>query len=365
MTDLSSIHGIGKTSRELLEAAGFHNIETLAKAGVEDLVRELGRANKMLQIASRAPARKVVEGWISHARQSLGQVDEVAVVSSMPVNYEATPQGLELLAAAPLAIPLPAWQLVENQLAVADIPPAILFNRCSGDLEIRVSGRDATQGVLPRTPLPGVSRPASSFVYVQLAEAVPQRLEIDVTRLRSIADLEKVGQRIPSSSCSTADDASPESGRVALIRAPLEATNRGRDPRSRSYVRGVLHTHPLGMLTGAVVTLLLAVMLPLAMVDCTILLLAVMFPDSFNWVTLWFLVVPCSLPVLGILYLIYGVGGRCRICTQRVFLPRSCRKNAKAHYFRGLGHIIPMCLHMLFFRWFRCTYCGTPVRLKK
>jgi len=365
MTELSSIYGIGKEPLELLEAAGFLDAETLARAGVDDLVLELDRANKILQIAKAAPTSKAVGRWIAAARKKVGHVEQAAVESSMPVDYEATAQGLQLLAAAPLAIPLPASQLVDNQLAVADIPPAILLNRYSGDLEIRVNARDSSQGAGVRTPLPGLSRPTVSAVYVQLAEAVSSRLEIDVSRLRSVADLEKVGQRIPSSACPSSDDSSPENDRVALIRAPLETTNRGRDPRSRSYVRGVLHTHPLGMTAGAIVTLLLAVMLPLAMVDCVLLLLAVLFPDNFSWISLWFLVVPCSLPILGILYLIYGVGSHCRICTQRVFLPRSCRKNTKAHHIRGLGHIIPMCLHMVLFRWFRCTYCGTPVRLKK
>ncbi|MEI6675285.1 MAG: DUF4332 domain-containing protein [Verrucomicrobiota bacterium] len=365
MTDLSSIHGIGKESLELLEAAGFLDAETLAMAGVDDLVLELDRANKILQITNSAPTHTAVGSWITAACKRVGYVEQSVAVSSMPANYEATAQGRQLLATAPLAIPLPASQLVENQLAVADIPPAILLNRFAGDLEIRVNARDTTQGAVPRAPLPGPSRPAASSVFVQLAEAAPSRLDIDVSRLRSVADLEKVGQRIPSSACPSRDDATPEDERVALIRSPLEATNRGRDPRTRSYVRGVLHTHPWGMTAGAIVTLLLAVLLPLAVVDCALLLLAVLFPDNFSWISLWFLVVPCSLPILGILYLIYGVGGHCRICTQRVFLPRSCRKNVKAHHLRGLGHIIPMCLHMVLFRWFRCTYCGTPVRLKK
>jgi hypothetical protein len=365
MTDLKCIHGIGKVSLELLEAAGFHDAETLAMAGVDDLVSELQRANNILQLANRAPAKKAVGNWIAAARKHIGRVDEAVAAPSMPVNYEVTPQGRELLGVAPLAIPLPVWQLVENQLAVADIPPAILFNRYSGDLEIRVTARTAAAGGVPRVSLPGLSRPVSSSVYVQLAEAAPPRLEIDVSRLRSVADLEKVGQLIPGSLSAPPADGAPDNNRVALIRAPLAETNRGRDPRSRSYVRGVLHTHPGGMTAGAVVTLVLAVLLPLAMVDCFLLLLAVLFPNNFSWVSLWFLVLPCCLPVLGIFYLIFGVGGHCRICTQRVFLPRSCRKNIKAHHIRGLGHIVPMCLHMLLFRWFRCTYCGTPVRLKK
>lgn len=380
MTDFSSIHGLGKTSRELLEAAGFFDVETLAKAGVDEMFVELQRANRILQISKRTPTVANIGKWIAAAREIVGITDEPVVEPAMPVNYEVMPQVMEMLAAAPAAIPLPSWQLVENHLAVSDIPPAILLNRYSGDLEIRVTNRDTPLRAVPRTPMGATPRTpigatprapmgatlrAPSSGYVQLGESGQPRLEIDPSRLRSIADLEKVGQRIPQSNHSTDADVSPEIARIALIRAPLEATNRGRDPRSRTYVRGVLHTHPVGMTLGAIVTLTLAALLPLAVAVCCVLLFTVLFPGRIAWASPWLLVVPCGLPVLGALYFIFGMNGRCRICTQRVFFHRPCRKNAKAHHIRGLGHIIPMCLHLLLFRWFRCTYCGTPVRLKK
>jgi hypothetical protein len=364
MTDFSSIHGIGKTSRELLEAAGFFDAEALAKAGVDELFIELQRANRILQISKRTPSPVIIGKWIEAARHKVGVEPAAVVMPAMPVDYEATPQVMEMLAVAPQAIPLPAWQLVENHLAVSDIPPAILLNRYSGDLEIRFSNRDTAVRPAPRAPLGALPRPSSSG-NVQLGEAGQQRLEIDTSRLRSIADLEKVGQRIPVSKSLSNAGSTPESERIALIRVPLEATNRGRNPLSRSYVRGVLHPHPVGMTLGAMVTLALAALLPLAIAVSGLLLLAVLFPGKFGWVSPWLLVVPCGLPLLGVLYLILGLNGRCRICTQRVFLHRACRKNVKAHHLRGLGYVIPVCLHMLLFHWFRCTYCGTPVRLKK
>ena len=364
MTDFSSIHGIDKTSCELLEAAGFFNVETLAKAGVDELAGELERANRMLRIAKLTPTAASIGLWIAAARDIVGVEEAPVVEAAMPVNYELTPAVMELLAAAPAAIPLPAWYLVENHLAVADIPPAILLNRYSGDLEIRSSGRNVAVRALPRTPTGAPQRPLTS-AYVQLGDIGQQRLEIDTTRLRSIADLEKVGQHIPVSKSVSSADISAESARIALIRAPLEATNRGRDPRSRWYVRGVLHSHPLTMTLGALVTVVLAALLPLAIATSSVLLLAVLFPEKFAWASPWLLAVPCAVPLLGGLYLIFGMNGRCRICTQRIFLHRACLKNSKAHHIRGLGYVIPVCLHILLFRWFRCTYCGTPVRLKK
>jgi hypothetical protein len=365
MTDLNSIQGIGKGSCKLLEAAGLLDAAALAKANADELCRELTQANNVLKIVKSTPTLKIIERWIADARKQIGMEDAPVPVADTPVDYEALPQIVELLAMAPLAIPLPVRQLVENQLAVADIPPAILLNCYSGDLQIRVTDRDATQRAVPLAPMRLGARTATVSHYVHLAEPAQQRIEIDTSRMRSIADLEKVGPRVPLPKNPSNPDAVPENDRVALIRAPLEKTNSGRSPRSRFYVRGVLHTHPLSMAFGAVITLLMAVLLPVSVVISVLLLTASLVPDSLPWVSPWFLVLPCCIPVLGLFYLIYGVGGKCRICNQRVFMPRACLKNTKAHYFHGLGYIIPMSLHMLVFRWFRCTYCGTPVRLKK
>ena len=157
----------------------------------------------------------------------------------------------------------------------------------------------------------------------------------------------------------------PNADRVALIRGPRVETNKGRDPQSPFFIRGVLHSHPVSLSIGAIVTLILAIILPLAIVSAGLLLLSDLVPLHFSWVPKWLLAFPFSLPVVGMGYLFFGLGGSCRICGQKQFVPRACLKNTKAHHVRGLGYIVPVAVHMLLFKWFRCTYCGTPVRLKK
>jgi hypothetical protein len=366
MTDLKNITGISDAAHELLEAAGIHDLRTLAKAEVAGLVGELERANRILQLARHTPTKSNVEQWIEAARESLGmeEVEEPAAPTPPPpVDFEATGQVSELLATAPFAIPLPARQLIDHRLAVSDIPAAILLNRYSGDLEIRVADRKGPRAI-PRAPIRAKGRSVGAS-YVQLSEPAPPRLGFDPSRLRSITEMEPAGPRIPAAIPEQPDGEAPETDRVALIRAPLEKTNRGRNPQSKLYIRGVLHTHPLGMAFGALITLAMAVLLVPAVAASALLLLSDVYPEQFFWVSPWLLVLPCSLPVVGVLYLIYGVKGKCRICNQRQFFPRACRKNSKAHHIPGLGYIVPVCLHMLLFRWFRCTYCGTPVRLKK
>lgn len=349
MTNLRSIPGIGKASFELLEAAGFPDAESLAKAGVDELAQELERANRILQISKRAPARGNVVKWIASARDLIGVVENPAVAVTMPVNHEISPQVVSLLATAPFAIPLPAKFLMEQQLAVGDIPAAILLNRYSGDLEVKID--DRVPGLKP-------ARPVVSSNNVKIAETSGTRMVIDNSRIKSTETLAGAAAR-PSAPTVNHDD------RVALIRGPRVETNKGRDPQSRLYIRGVLHSHPVSLSAGAVLTLLLGAMLPLGIISAGLLLLSSEVPVHFGWVPKWLLVFPASLPVLGLAWLIWGMHGSCRICGQKLFVPRMCLKNSKAHHLFGLGHVIPVCLHMLLFRWFRCTYCGTPVRLKK
>jgi len=350
MTNLSSIPGIGKTSLELLEAAGFLDLESLSKAGVDELAQEIERANTILQIAKRPPARSNVEKWICSARDLTGTLGGGSSESTMPVNYELSPEVASMLATAPFAVPLPARILKDRELAVGDIPAAIFLNRYSGDLEVKVEEK------IPKAP---AARPSASASFVKIADATPARVELDSTRFKTTDEMLSVTVK------AITQKGAEDSDRVALIRGPRIETNKGRDPQSPFYIRGVLHSHPISMAFGAVVTLILAVLLPLAIISAGLLLLSDLKPEHFSWVSKWLLAFPFSLPVVGLAYLFFGVSGNCRICGQRMFVPRMCLKNPKAHHVPGLGYIVPASVHMLIFRWFRCTYCGTPVRLKK
>jgi len=357
MSPLSSIPGIGKTSLELLEVAGIQDVRSLAKAGVAELLQELERANDILHIAKRVPSASHIRKWISAAREEIGQeVEESA--SEMPVNYEGNPQVLEMIKAAPAAIPFSGRQLVEHGVGVGDIPPAVFLNRYAGDLEVRVSGMSPVEETQPGIPESKGRERKPRREAVHPTGGAP--VGIDLSRLRSTAEFTAEGLRLP------AVTATDRADRLAVLRAPLESTNRGKTPDSRAYIRGVLYSHPVSLWFAALVTLLVIIVFPAAVVSSGLLLASVQTPASFLWVPRWLIAFPIALPVLGIAY--FALGGystSCGICRQRLFWPRNCIKNSKAHRLYCLGFIIPLCLHILVFRWFRCCYCGTPVRLKK
>jgi hypothetical protein len=354
MVTLISIHGIGKASHELLEAAGFHDVESLAKADVSELARELALANAIFKICKRRPGRAVIAKWIAAARDKLGVSEQSAGPAEpalMPVNYEQSPQVIAMLVNAPFAIPLPTRVLVDHELGVVDIPAAILLNHCSGDLDVKVEQRSEMNWQSKPVIPPGNC--------ARVGDNGNSRLGVDILRIRSTENMVVPMLRVAEVKTAPKDD------RVALLRAPRVSTNKGRDPHSRWYIRGVLHSHPLSILVGALVTLLLIMVIPAFVISGALLLASGEIPEYFAWVPKWLLVFPVVLPVAGLIYLIFGFSASCRICGQKLFVHRPHLKNSRAHHVKGLGYILPLCLHLLLFRWFRCTHCGTPVRLKE
>ncbi|QTN32624.1 DUF4332 domain-containing protein [Akkermansiaceae bacterium] len=358
MASLNEIKGIGEASLQLLAAAGIQHAESLAAQDAGDLVEELRRTNESLGISKRPPGIATVEKWIAGAADLVGAPPPAAVdepggetsASPVPVNYEANGEVAEMLSRSPYAIPLAGRIMMEKGLAVSDIPAGLLLNRYSGDLDVRVDDPAAQ-----RTEVP--SRRSSG--NMETIEKTTARRHFEASSAKPMGLPTTGEKRIPKSKQGHEED------RVSLIRAPREQTNRGKDPESRSYVRGVLHTHPWSLRTGAFFSLLLLVNLPLAVIAALLLLLSREMPETFPAIPEWFLAFPIALPITGLGYLFWGVSGKCRICTQKLFVHKAALKHVKAHHFKGIGYVVPLCIHLLLFSWFRCSSCGTPVRLKK
>jgi hypothetical protein len=260
-----------------------------------------------------------------------------------------SPETAAMLGRSPFAIPLPGNIIMENGLAVSDVPAGIPLNSDSGNLATRVEG-----AANPKTEVP--ARRASGNIGIVSTQVERRQYDASMAKTPSPA---RGGKRVPKT------NTKEEKGRVALIRAPREGTNRGKNPESRRFVRGVLYPHPWGLRIGAFFTLLLFIHLPLAIISAFLLLASREAPGVFSWVPEWILAITIALPLTGLGYLIWGFSGKCRICTQKLFIHRSARKHIKAHRFPGMGFVIPLSFHMLTFGWFRCSSCGTPVRLKK
>ncbi|MEP2776802.1 MAG: DUF4332 domain-containing protein [Luteolibacter sp.] len=374
MAALNDIPGIENASLELLDSAGIRNAGHLARQEPEKLLEELIRANEVLSIVKRTPGLATVEKWIAAAADLEGielakpepavsqakeeeqrqtderEQEEPAAPVAPPVDYEHSPQVVEMLDQAPCAIPLPGKIMMEKKLRVGDVPAGLLLNRYSGDLDVRIGNPEMAKNGVP-------SRRGST--NTSTIEAPGLDREFDSTTVKPLEPGKK-GKRIASR-----PQEEHEMDRVALIRTPLEKTNRGKNPESRRYIRGVLHTHPFGLRLGALSSILLLFLLPVAVVSTFLLLASREMPDSLPWVPQWILAFPIALPVVGLIYFIWGFHGKCRICTQKLFVHKAALKHIKAHHVPGFGYVFPLCVHLLSFGWFRCSSCGTPVRLKK
>ena len=276
-----------------------------------------------------------------------------------PVNFEADPDVAEMLANAPFALPIPARQLAERGIAPSEIAVAPLLNRAMGDLDVRVAVDKPERKDLPGTP--ASSRRNAASVQVSDVGFSMGRRGFDSTKIRTIEDAQGDAPPVRASS----SKAGMEDDRIALLRAPLEKTNRGRKPSSRFYIRGVLHDRPLRVWFGGLITILLQLMVPLAIIAAPLLILSDQQTEKFSWVPGWIIAFPLALPVLGILYAIVSSGAKCRVCAQRMYVPKHCLKNRKAHHLPLLGYIGAVALQVMVFKWYNCTFCGTSIRIKK
>lgn len=349
MIRINRIDGIDKDSLELLEAAGFQNAGALAKVSLAQLQYELGRANQLLHIVKSLPDTAQLRNWINAAKEISGGADWTEVVESDATSDKSAVR--EILHSSPVAIPLPARLLVENHLGVSEVPTGIPLD------EVDIACHLNTDLAVPDPPT--ISKTSSASGFVRLAEANTPKLEINTTRFRSFGEIGGSNFQ-PNESTQTA-----ESDRIALIRAPRKESNEGKDPNSRWYLRGILHKNPLLIYLGALSTLLMMITLPLAIVSAFLLLSSTHLPKFFSWVPSWLIAFPLIVPLVGVIYFVLGNMGSCRVCCQKLFVPKPHLKNSRAHHVRMLGYILPLCVHIILFRWFRCTHCGTPIRLKE
>jgi len=279
-----------------------------------------------------------------------------------PVNFEADPDVAEMLATAPFALPIPARQLAERGIAPSEIAVAPLLNRALGDLDVRVAIEKPQRKDLPEAPASS-RRIAAATAAVHVADVgfSMGRRGFDSAKIRTIEEVQGDAPPVRASS----SKAGMQDERINLLRSPLEKTNRGRKPSSRFYIRGVLHDRPLRVWFGGLITVLLQLMVPLAIIAAPLLILSDQQPEKFAWVPAWIIAFPLALPVLGVLYAFISSGAKCRVCAQRMYVPKHCLKNRKAHHLPLFGYIGAVALHVMVFKWYNCTFCGTSIRIKK
>jgi hypothetical protein len=351
MQNFKETPGIPEDFLQLLEACGIRSTADLAAQDADHLLSELNIANHHLQITNLTLKKSDVAEWISKAKTLAGgPTSPTPLHLKPPVNYEDNPEVAEALSLAPFAIPLPGKILMEKGLRVSDIPAALLLNCYEGELDICMDEPSTPKINLPAARPGNYTESVTKPIVSRPIESASASVAEPPTTYKKRSQVEKSGQ--------INDLAAP-------LRKPSEGINRGVDPSSRRFIRGMLHPHPWRLRAGAIFSLLLLLNLPLAIVSPVLLLASREYPDYFSWVRFSTIIFPLALPITLLGYLIWGMSGRCRVCTQKFFVHKGALKHTKSHQLLGMGYVVPLSLHLLTFSWFRCSSCGTPIRLKK
>lgn len=187
--------------------------------------------------------------------------------------------------------------------------------------------------------------PEAKVIEVALESAAEEEEE----EYEEEQDEEDVEEEISSSSSSR--------GGSKLNRKALDSTNRGKHPSSRRFVRGILHPHPKKVALAS----FLAILVRVVALGCLVLLGLFLM----DWVELWTAWFFLALPVTAFFYFVMAHQARCRVCGVKEFLPSGSLKHKRTHRFLFFGPIISTALHLLLFKWFRCMFCGTPIRIRK
>ena len=126
----------------------------------------------------------------------------------------------------------------------------------------------------------------------------------------------------------------------------------------RRVERGVQYPLPGRVMFTSVMLLFFKLSLFATIVGLSV---ALIFSQESLFHVLW---LPAALIFFGILFMIGAHRTRCRICSCHMFYNRRCFKHQKAHRLFGLGHAGSAALHAILFKWLRCMYCGTAIRLR-
>ena len=142
----------------------------------------------------------------------------------------------------------------------------------------------------------------------------------------------------------------------------------GRDPQRKKFLqgtlsrlveRGVVHPLPVRLVLSAILLLLSKLFLTILVIIFFVLALT----GNIRLVTELLPFFLAFIP-FGLGFLIVASKARCRVCSCPLFTVRLCRKHQAAHYVPLLGIACSTALHLLFFKWMRCMYCGTAIRIR-
>ena len=320
--DLSKISGLGKLSIELLETVGVESIDSLSKGDADQLFVEMVKANRILSIRKKAPTTVEIQKWIAQAREITGYDPESEIVKL----EEVVPEIEEVL----VALPVSGKSLKEKGIKASEVPIMEIMERPE-----RSKRQPKPEPLKPKPKSEEPKAKPKELVKKDIAAPAPKE-KIKPNARKEIEPLESKPRDIRTRTS--------------------EGLNDGKKEHSRSYIRGVLYPQVGKLRFAAVIAVLFFISLPVSLLGAALIVL--------NGEVMW-AIAPAVTVVLGLMYLMFATKLKCRICGQPLYISKGCHKHVKAHHIPVVGYILPTSLQLLIFKWFRCIYCGTSIRLKE
>jgi len=382
MNLFSEITELDPQALELLEASGYSHPDAIKGLSLVDLTKELNKTNILLDIVAEEITTSKVKQWLQPIEKRSGEVED----DTPEINRENIIAVADLIS-SPYAIPISKKFINENGLDIEKLPAggikfvseaqAIKHIAVASASEFRPLGEpnnkssNQTEDLGESQPEPTTaetSAPADSSteseeearpVHGELphlglgAHATPTQAELDrPTQKKRMLKMEQFmteGSHVAPLQRGNEKD---------IVRTTLAETNKGVDPSSRRYIRGVLHSYA-GPFKVATYAYILAQL-------CFFLTFVGGFLVIYNKEKFWWAMFSPILFLIGLfLFFVLTRGAQCPICRQRQFTIRTCLRHRNAHHWPVIGYMLPTALHIILFKWFRCIYCGTSVRLKK
>lgn len=422
------IEGVDPHALELLEAAGYVDTDSIYGKGFAEITEELVKANSVLKITDEEINLSTVQAWlapIGHTTDSveaqhqevqpeylIDPSDLLATTYATPISQKfidkheldlaSLPTGKARFTSESAAAEHEFTKLSESVIGsvkpVPFSPDDLMDDDEFGDLgeleplpeleatmvqtvkatktELEqtiaqtVKAEPTSKDELEKTIRQTVSAPKNEEPIEDPAELAIKHSEdrladterifssttftesnssLQKDRILSMEDFKQKGSHIsPLTSVASSD----------LTKTVKKETNAGVDPSSRRYVRGVLHTYRGAFKVGSFAFILSNICILAGLVLTPLVLVN---KEKYDW-AIWS---PLFI-VLGLfIYLTLARKASCPICNQKQYAPKACLKHRDAHHFPIIGYMLPTALHALLFKWFRCIFCGTSVRLKE
>jgi len=336
---------------ELFEAAGYMDVQTIFDHKISAIITELIKANKVLEIIDTEPNHAMVVQWLQPLEERFGKVldeDDPEFDSSILIEPK------EILN-TPFAIPVSEKFINQYHIDLLELPSgsirflkqeqaiAFLSNHDAASVSYNLVSDQTLSDLNDKT------KNEKTEPFDEPRSTSEDSPVLDMSRILKMETFKKEGSHVTP----IAQDEG-----INHTKTTSKETNEGVNPDSKFYVKGVLHKSASRFKSGCRWYIIVNLLIFLSFAITSLVLVD---RDKYEW-AVW-------APLLGLLGIIiyFSAAQRssCPICNQKQFAPKRCLKHKNAHKWPLFGYMLPTAVHALLFRWFRCIFCGTAVRLKK